>query len=189
MVSEKANRSNAAGNDNMVDELTNDIANISSDVKYSTGIQLVYTGLLMSKYADLVLSRLNLNVPRIILIFTLIMHGGSLKSRDLARLTFRSKQNVSVIIEGLYKNGLVSKQSDPKDHRSSKIVVTRKGLDLARTSYPIILEVFTSSFSAIDEKRIQDFKLNLKDIRKTLYKQFDEFAAGKVLFNGRTKNT
>jgi DNA-binding MarR family transcriptional regulator len=188
MVSEKTNRSTTANNENMVGALTNDINTISNDVKYSTGIQLVYTGLLMSKYADLVLSRLNLNVPRIILIFTLIMHGGSLKARDLAKLTFRSKQNVSVIIEGLLKNGLVSKQLDAKDHRSSKVVVTRKGMDLARTSLPIILEVFTASFSIMDEKRIQNFQRDLKAIRKTLYKQFDEFAAGKALFTGVPKN-
>lgn len=187
MVAEKRIRSTTVNNENIVGALATDINKISNDAKYSTGIQLVYTGLLMSKYADLVLSRLNLNVPRIILIFTLIMHGGSLKGKDLARLTFRSKQNVSVIIEGLLKNGLISKQLDVKDRRSSKIVITRKGLDLARTSFPIIVDIFTSSFSIMDEKRIANFQADLKAIRKTLYKQFDEFSAGKDLFNGRKK--
>ena len=52
-------------------------------------------------------------------------------------------------------------------------------LDLARTSLPVISKIFTSSFSALDEKKIQNLKLDLRAVRKTLYQQFGDFASGK----------
>ena len=155
MAPERKKRSKTLKNGDILKALNNDINNISNNVKYSVGVQLVYTGLLLNKYADLVLSSLSLNIPRIVIIFTLIMHGGSLRVKDLSQLTFRSKQNVSVIIGGLLKSGLVSKQADTKDRRSFRVVVNRKGLDLARRSLPVISAVFTSSFHTLDEKRIQ----------------------------------
>jgi DNA-binding MarR family transcriptional regulator len=179
MVVEKTKGSSIQKNESIVDSLNTDITKIGNDMKYSAGIQLVYTGLLMSRYADLVLSRFNLNVPRITLLFTLILHGGALKPKDLSKLLFRSKQNISVVIDGLLKSGLVSKQLDPKDRRSFKIVITRKGLELARASLPIFLDVFTSSLSVVDEKKLHDFKATMRTIRKSLYKHLEDFASGK----------
>jgi DNA-binding MarR family transcriptional regulator len=182
MNTKKPRRSTTQRNKDVIESISSDIANISNDLKYSAGIQLVYTGLLMSKYADLVMSRFNLNIPRTTVLFTLIMHGGALRSKDLAKLLFRSKQNISVIVEGLLKSGLVSKQLDVKDKRSFKIVITRKGLDLARTSLPVSLQIFTSSLSLLGKKHTQQLKVNLRAIRKTLYSKFEDFANGREYF-------
>jgi DNA-binding MarR family transcriptional regulator len=184
MIVERVRSLKTPKNESIVDQLNADITKIGNDMKYSAGIQLVYTGLLLSKYADLVLSKFNLNVPRIMVLFTLTLHDGSLKPKDLAKILFRSKQNISVVIDGLLKSGLVSKQLDPKDRRSFKIVITRKGLDLARTSLPIFLDVFTSSLSVLNEKNLQEFKANMRVIRKSLYKHLEDFANGK---NHRSK--
>jgi DNA-binding MarR family transcriptional regulator len=179
MARGKKKRPATLKNRNIIESLNSDISKISNDLQYSAGIQIVYTGLLMSKYADLVLSRFNLNVPRITVMFTLIMHGGALKPKDLAKLLFRSKQNISVVTDGLIKSGLVSKQLDAKDKRSFRIVITRKGLDLARASLPIFLQIFTSSLGVLDEKETQQLKTTLRMVRKTLYQHLEDFANGK----------
>jgi DNA-binding MarR family transcriptional regulator len=175
----KTNKKKNHKHENIIESLGNEISDISNTLKYSASVQLIYTGSLLNKYVDLMLSRLNLSGPRIEVILTLIVHGGVLRQKELTRLLFRTKQNISGIIDGLVKNGLVSKQLDVKDRRSFRIVITRKGLDLARTSLPIIGETFASSLGALHEEEIQKLKTGLATIRKTIYKQLADFAEGR----------
>ena len=56
----------------------------------------------------------------------------------LARLMLVSKQNMTGMVARLEQLGFVERQSDPNDHRSSRLMLTRRGratVDKLRPAY------------------------------------------------------
>ncbi len=162
------------GKDNTAEikSLAKDISDISADLKYSAAIELIYSGSLFNKYIEVLLSAYNISAPRLQVLLALAGKCQALKPTELTRLTFRSKQNLSGIINNLLKNGLASKQQDPKDRRSYKIAITRKGMGLVKASLPIIAKAAGSVLP--DDKKTMNLKADLKIIRKNLYSALEK---------------
>jgi DNA-binding MarR family transcriptional regulator len=158
------------GKDNTteIESLAKEISDITSDLKYSAAIEIIYSGFLFNKYIEVLLSAYNISAPRLQVLLALAGRGEALKPKDLTRLTFHSKQNLSGIINNLLKDGLASKQQDPRDRRSFKIAITRKGMGLVKASLPIIAQA-ARSIILQDDKTTRVLKADLKAIRQNLY--------------------
>jgi len=156
-----------------VESLVKEINNITSDWRYNTAIHIMYSGSLYSKYIDFLLSPYNITGAGLQILYTLILQNGNSKPKDLSKLTFRSKQNLNRIINGLVKNGMVSRQKNNIDRRCRNVAVTKKGLALIEVILPLISEELFEVIKKCNEGDIQQLRDTLKTIRRSLYKQFD----------------
>ena len=123
---------------------------------------------------DLKAKGLGVNRSHIDVMYTLVTNNGKLKPTDLGRILYRSKQNITVIIDSLEKNGLVERELTSKDRRTKKVVITGKGLDVVRASLPVSTEMIKYAIPNLSEKETRDLRDILKTIRKHLANQIKQ---------------
>jgi DNA-binding MarR family transcriptional regulator len=155
--------------------LAEDIRAIGADFRFSLAVQLLNAGWLLDKYITAKARTYGQNRSRFDTMHTLIIHGGVVKPSDLSRMLFRSKQTVTQIIDVLERDGLVKRELAGQDRRTKRIIVTKRGLELIRTSLPDTLEVMNSAMPAMGEEEVQMLTAFLRKIRKHLVNQFDSF--------------
>ncbi len=152
--------------DDILGSLNDNIKEISKDLRYNTGLELLYTGLLLNKFIDVRARRYNQNRSRLDIMHTLIVHGGTMKPTKLGELTLRTKQTITKVIDGLERDGLVRRELSGKDRRTKKVVITKKGLDSIRESLPSTIETINTAMPDLDEEQMKYFHEILKKIRK-----------------------
>jgi DNA-binding MarR family transcriptional regulator len=149
-------------------ELASSVKDIAADLKYTVAIQVLYTGLILNRYLDVRARKYGHNRSRLDIMHTLIIHDGILRPTDLSRMTFRSRQTVTQIVDGLERDGLVKRELAGKDRRTKEVVITSKGLGLIRKNLPYTLEVMNQAVPTLSQKQMQEFINILRQIRRHL---------------------
>ena len=152
----------------ILESLNDSIKAISRDLRYNTGLELLYTGLLLNKFIDIKARRYNQNRSRLDIMHTLIVHGGALKPTTLGELTLRTKQTITKVIDGLERDGLVRRDLAGEDRRTRMIVITKKGLESIQESLPSTIDTVNAAMPDFDDKQMEDLHEILKKIRKHL---------------------
>jgi len=152
----------------ILDSLNDNIKSMSRDLRYNTGLELLYTGLLLNKYVDVRARKYNQNRSRLDIMHTLIAHGGILKPSKLGEMTLRTKQTITKVIDGLERDGMVTREIIGKDRRTRKVIITKKGLDSISESLPYTIETINTAMPDLSEKKMEELSSILKKIRKHL---------------------
>jgi DNA-binding MarR family transcriptional regulator len=155
--------------------LAEDIRAIGTDLRFTLAVQLLNAGWLLDKYITAKARTYGQNRSRFDIMHTLIIHGGVMKPSDLSRMLLRSKQTITQIIDVLERDGLVKRELIGQDRRTKRIIVTKRGLELIRTSLPDTLEVMNSAMPKMGEDEVQILTASLRKIRKHLVNQFVGF--------------
>lgn len=155
-------------NKNILVDLAHAISFMRSDVRYNAGIQLFFCGLLLNRFMDLNSKQIGINRNYIDIMYTLVTNGGKMKPTDLSRMLFRSKQNITGIIDSLEKNGLVERELSGKDRRTRKVLITEKGLDVVRVSLPAAQELIKHAIPSLSEREVRALVDMLTVVRKHL---------------------
>jgi DNA-binding MarR family transcriptional regulator len=113
-------------NEKNIAYLANKVIKMASDLKFNTGLQIMYTGLLMDKFVNSRTGKYGQNRSRMDILHTLITHKGVLKPSDLSKMTFRSKQTVTKIVDSLVNDGLVTREPEGEDRRTKKYLSPKK---------------------------------------------------------------
>ena len=163
--------------DDTLKSLATDIRAIATNFKYNISVQLLDTGLLLHKYISIRARKYGQSRSRLDTMYTLITHGGALKPSDLSKMTFRSKQNVTQIVDALERDGLVKRELVSKDRRTRRIIITRKGLQSIRESLPRTQEVTNAALPNLSREQIQELGTILRQIRKHLINQINDSAS------------
>lgn len=154
-------------------DLSDDIKAFDKDLRLNVGLQLLYTGLLLNKYIDLKSKNNGANRNQFEVLYALVSHGGSLRPTDLSRIIFRSKQNITSVVDSLESKGLVTRELLGKDRRSKRVNITNQGLELVRASIPATLEITHTYLPKLGEKDVSFLGDILRKIRKHLKNQLD----------------
>lgn len=155
--------------------LAEDIKAIGDDLRFRLVVQLLNAGWILDKYITAKAKTYGQNRSRFDIMHTLIIHGGVMKPTDLSRMLLRSKQTITQIIDVLERDGLVKRELIGQDRRTKRIIVTKRGLELIRTSLPDTLEVMNSAMPTMGEEDVQMLTDSLRRIRKHLVNQFVDF--------------
>jgi len=99
---------------------------------------------------------------------SLVLHGGSLKPTELSKTLFRSKQNITGILDNLERDGLVKRELTGKDRRTRRVRITGKGLEAVRASLPTTLNIVKRSMPGLSEDEMHILGDILKRIIKHL---------------------
>lgn len=88
--------------------------------------------------------------------------------KELAELTSKDQPTTVRILTKLEKKGFISREVNPKDHRSFLIFLTPKGLELRNTLIPLALEALDKAIKGIDKNKIEVVKDVLNQIYRNL---------------------
>lgn len=163
-----------------LDSLSDEIKDMAKDLRYNTGLDVLYTGLLMDKYVDIKARKYGQNRSRLDILHTLIAHGGILKPSDLGKMTFRTKQTITKVIDGLERDELVTREFSGKDRRTRKVIVTKKGLDSIRESLPNTMETMNVAMPMLTKKQMEEIGAIMKLIRQHLLAQINAAGTGSI---------
>ena len=76
-----------------------------------------------------------------------LWHLGPLNPRDLGRKILKSSGNVSVVVDGLERDGLVARERDPADRRNVIVSLTDAGRSRIEAVYPAHVARLVASFA------------------------------------------
>ncbi|MFO7773748.1 MAG: MarR family transcriptional regulator [Dehalococcoidia bacterium] len=154
-----------------VTSLAKRIGEMASDLRFNTGLQVMYTGLLMDKYVNARVKGYGQNRSRMDILHTLITHKGVLKPSDLSKMTFRSKQTVTKIVDGLVSDGLATRELEGKDRRTKKISVTEKGIQFVKNSLPLTMDISHECMPILTTEELEQMSSLLRRIRRHILKR------------------
>ncbi len=78
--------------------------------------------------------------------------------------TFKDKASITRLIDGLEKNNLVVRMSDPGDRRINLIHLTEKGFELEKSATAIIMESIELATRDVDKNCFLDMTIMFKKI-------------------------
>jgi len=154
-----------------LESLASDIEALVGDLRFNTGLQILYAGSLMDKYIDIIARRYGQNRSRVDILNALVIHGGIMKPSDLSKTTFRSKQAVTRITDGLERDGLVKRELVSKDRRTRKVIITAKGLDSASKFISATQKTRNPAVAKLSHEQLQVLNTLLRQVRKELLRQ------------------
>ncbi|MBN1227253.1 MAG: MarR family transcriptional regulator [Deltaproteobacteria bacterium] len=150
-----------------IESLHKDIEKLSKDIRSDTFLSLIYTADVVHRYINY---KLDSRLTAFAILNALVTNGGSLTPTELSNSTFRSKFNITRVLDTLEKDGLIKREPDKIDRRSVKIVITEEGIDYVKKSLPMRKEMATEVTSCITNEQMNLLRELLYTLRKHMLK-------------------
>lgn len=113
------------------------------------------------------LTRFGLNIPRFYVLIH-IAHNPGMNYIDLSDRLLCTKSNTTRIMQGMLKDDLITRHSDPKDGRSFQLYLTEKGKTLLERVYPGFVDQVNQLMSPFTKEEIQTYLKVAYHIESTL---------------------
>jgi DNA-binding MarR family transcriptional regulator len=115
-------------------EEADDIKQLTIDLRNNNLLKLAVFSDILNRYIDIHLKD-KVSWVKLYLLFILVSRGGGeMPTTELGRSVLRSKFNVSVLVNSLVKEKLVTRKNYKSDRRYIFVKITEKGLDFLRDS-------------------------------------------------------
>jgi DNA-binding MarR family transcriptional regulator len=96
----------------------------------------------------------------------ILLAGGELTMSELGERLMRSKPNMTAIIGGMIKEGVVRRMSDPKDRRIVKIAITPKGRKRLAERRKAIGEGIARNLGTLDDHDLESLCASLENVSR-----------------------
>jgi DNA-binding MarR family transcriptional regulator len=113
------------------------------------------------------LSAYGLNVARFYILLHVSQNPG-INYIDLSNRLLCNKSNTSRVVQGMHKDGLITRQNDLNDRRSFQLYLTEKGTDLLAEVYPGFVGQIDSLMSRFSKSETSHFLDVSQHIESTL---------------------
>ena len=97
------------------------------------------------------LSDHGLNIPRFYILLH-VSHNPGINYIDLSDRLLCTKSNTTRVVQGMVKDGLITRQNDPNDGRSYQLFLTETGSDLLARVYPGFINQIDSLMSCFNQQ-------------------------------------
>lgn len=154
-----------------IDGLAKKIEQMASNLRFNTGLQIMYTGLLMDRYVNLRVKKYGQNRSRMDILHTLITHKGTLRPSQLSKMTFRSKQTITKIVDGLVSDGVVARELEGEDRRTKNVFITEKGIQFVESSLSLTMDISYECMPSLTTQELEQLNGVLKRIRNRVLNQ------------------
>lgn len=101
------------------------------------------------------LSEANLTISQFGILEALL-HLGPQNQKELGQKLLKSGGNITLVIDNLEKNGLVSRKKDQNDRRALIVDLTVQGKSFIEDFFPKHLEKITEEFKVLDDNEKQE---------------------------------
>ncbi|HBO34162.1 MAG TPA: hypothetical protein DD636_05410, partial [Anaerolineaceae bacterium] len=102
------------------------------------------------------LSDHGLNIPRFYILLHVAQNPG-INYIDLSDRLLCTKSNTTRVVQGMAKDGLITRQNDPNDGRSYQLYLTETGAELLARVYPGFVNQIESLMSCFNEQETTQF--------------------------------
>jgi len=102
------------------------------------------------------LSDHGLNIPRFYILLH-VSHNPGINYIDLSDRLLCTKSNTTRVVQGMVKDGLITRKNDLNDRRSFKLFLTEKGSDLLARVYPGFINQIDSLMSCFNEQEASHY--------------------------------
>lgn len=113
------------------------------------------------------LAEFGLNIPRNFVLHHLNNRPG-INNMDLSERLLCTKSNTSRIVQGMLKDGLITRQYHPEDRRSYQLYLSESGKALFERVYPAFNQQINKLMSLIDSDKIDPYLEVIQSIETIL---------------------
>ncbi|MFA5105283.1 MAG: MarR family transcriptional regulator [Candidatus Margulisiibacteriota bacterium] len=132
-------------------------------------LNLVYTYGVFQSNSLKVLSKFNLSLSAMnILMILNLGEGKGYKQQELSSLLLVSRANMTKVIDGMEKRGLVTRSASQEDRRAKFIKLTATGKDLANRIIPIQNEKSVQATASLSRNEINILNKLLEKLSKKI---------------------
>ena len=85
-----------------------------------------------------------------------LLHLGPLSQALLCKKLLLSSGNIVKVVDNLERDGLVTRNNDPRDRRVYLVTLTEKGSQIINNIFPDHVQSILENFSVLTEKEQQD---------------------------------
>lgn len=89
---------------------------------------------------------------------------GFLTIQEIIDVVLTTSGNMTVVIKNLEKNGLVARESNPKDKRSYVVSLTPKGRELIKSIFPKHMKMLAKNLSILSKEEKDNLLATLKKL-------------------------
>lgn len=161
-------------NNDSLDSIRNEIDNIAASFEPHALYSLVATADVVNMYVDRALRKYDYDRTKFTVMYTLIAHGGGMTRTEISKRVYRSKQQITAVIDSLERDGLVRNQPIVGDRRIKMVTITRKALDVCRGSLSHRGQISDEAMSCLKAEEVTRLTVILRKIRKHLIKKVNE---------------
>ncbi len=97
----------------------------------------------------------------------------SVSQTDLVDKTFKDRPNITRLLDGLEKKGLVVRQDNPDDRRKFTISITKAGKSLLEKTIPFMLEARKIVYKGLKAEDLEVLKTISEKIEKNILQNWD----------------
>lgn len=163
-----------------VESMAKEIRSQAQTMKVDTFLAYLYTADIIDKYLHCVMGDQKVSRAGFNILHNLILNDGTMLPSKLSRKTLRSKYAVTRAIDTLEKQCLVKRVRTGQDHRTRRINITRKGLDVVKNATIDSREHISQAiFRTLEKKQTEELNTTLKTLRRHVLTLIDEIESKK----------
>ena len=152
-----------------IESVASVLKDIAQDMKVDVFLSLVECSEAVSRYLETELAKEDVSPTRFRAATRLIIHGGAMLQKDIAKEVHRSKQTVTQVIDGLEKEGTAKRVPAGKDRRiRNKVVLTRNGLERLNQTMPARRRISHEATSCLSQQEAEQLNITLKKLTNHL---------------------
>lgn len=99
-------------------------------------------------------------------VLEVLYHKGDLRICDIIKKTLSTGGNMTVVIDNLQKDGLVSRYPDPSDRRATLISITEKGKQLIDDIFPKHIDTLNEIYDVLSKEEKEILLVLLKKLSR-----------------------
>ena len=143
------------------------IEKVNKKIRRTQFTRLIAFADVVNRYTEIILKDKHSWLRTAALIFT-ITRGGSLTPSQLARIMLRSNYSVTKLVDGLEKDGLVTRSHNGQDRSSIDVQVTSKGLEYIASSLENTRVAEEELKSCLDQQEMENLANTIRKLRDKL---------------------
>jgi DNA-binding MarR family transcriptional regulator len=120
---------------------------------------------LMTRSENAVFAKLGLSTRKHSVLLAINNMPSPVTVTDVARWLDRNANGISMLVDRMVKDGLVSRVRDMPDHRAVRLVITGKGEECIEEANRLTWQLFQSIFSEISQADLRKMSSLLEKVR------------------------
>jgi len=151
-----------------IDTLSKEIKLFSSAMRQDTWLSIITTADAVNRYLTIRLRRARSHSTRYGILNALVTHEGHMTPTALSKAVFRSKYNITRVVDKLERDGLVERHSSSTDARVRRVIITPRGIDFIRETMPERREITDEATSCLSRDEMDMLRNIMTRLRKHL---------------------
>ncbi len=121
----------------------------------------------IDKNLSALLEDLGVSIPQSFILLSLLEENG-VTLKELGNRTLIDSSSMTVLVDKLEKDELVERQLDPQDRRAIRVLITRRGREMAEKITVIANNFNARLYDLLGEKNQKEYLIAVKNITQGL---------------------